>query len=190
MAFVEGKGWIAPAPITIKLNEEEVRQTRSAAKYLHKEKPFMKESNILTGWLGEAAFAKFLYNQLGVHHTANFVILKSGDGGIDIELYGVKIQIKTHTLGKACVVRRIRGGQLEPLPAEILIFVEQLMKNEEKEQHLNLLGWVFRDDLLQHGKLVSNKGWHRTQIDKKYLEPMIRITKYLLAKKEVNNGTH
>lgn len=190
MAFVEGRGWIAPTPIKIRLSGEEVRHVRSLAKHLHKEKPFMEESNIFTGWLGEAAFAKFIYNQLGVPHLANLRILEGGDGGIDAELYGVKMQIKTHTSGKRCAVKRAKKGQLEPLPAELFVFVEQLTKNEGPEQDLNLLGWVFRDDLLEGGKLVSGKGWHQTQIDERYLKPMIRIAKYLFAKKGVNNGAH
>lgn len=184
--FIEGKGWASPRPHTIELSSSEVHDIASAARVLakHRNQDFR---NWFIGLLGEGAWSKLLLDELNTRYKCDVSTLPAGDGGIDMEIAGITIQLKTHLDGGKCLVKRIsKDSKMLPLVADLFGFAQLNTPLGAPIQRIALLGYIGRDGLEQYGQLrPSPYGHFNLQIETKYLEAMSRFVTYIEAKNKL-----
>jgi len=182
--IVEGKGHVAPSPKIIELDEDETKVIRIRSKLIAEEKGY-NPNNAFVGWIGEGALAKYLREQLGVSRLCDACSHPYGDGGIDMTVYDVDLQVKTHRQGNSCVIARVKDKKLREFKFDIVVFCEMQTDPLEPNQSCALLGYIFRKQISKWGAHERAQGgyWH-IRIDPKYLSPMARLPKYLKAKEK------
>ena len=187
--IVEGKGKIAPTPTVVWLTETELVSVRAYTRDLAK-KTGWNIDNALVGAFGEGTFAKHLHSTIGLRYLAQTgCYFHYGDGGVDFEIYGVKIQMKTRRRGGYCQVKRTRKKSADvysliPLRCDILIFAELRTKIGAEIQQIHLLGWIRLDEFEQCGEGKRRDDGFYTRIDPKYLEPISKLVALLKVKQQ------
>lgn len=181
---VEGKGYVMPAPEIVELDEDETKIIRIRSKQIAEERKYDLD-NTFVGWVGEGALAKYLREQLGISRLCDACSRPYGDGGVDMTIHGIDLQVKTHRQGGACTIARVKDRRLKEFKFDIVVFCESQTDPSEVKQTCALLGYLFRKHLSKWGIHERAKGeyWH-IRIDPKYLSPMLRLPKYLKAKEK------
>ncbi len=181
MTIVEGKGYISPKPIRIILLTNEVSHVRAFAKDLSKKKGF-NERNCFIGWLGESALSKYLEQQTNIKHLCNCSILPGGDGGIDVKIFDIDVQIKTKHQSSTCSIVKVKNGQLLSYKCNVFVFGGVVSELFSREQVIDLLGWVELQEMENWGKISVKKQLTFSTLDQKYLQPMSRLVHKITAR--------
>lgn len=182
MTIVEGKGFISPQPIGITLLNDEVIHIRAFARDLSQKKGY-NERACFIGWLGEASLAKYLEKQVGTKYLCNCSILSGGDGGVDIEMCGVEMQMKTRYHTSICSIVKVKNGKLIAYQCDLLVFGNVISELSSQEQKIDLLGWIKLGDMEKRGIInITKDRLTFSKLDNKYLNPMSRLVKRVKAK--------
>jgi len=182
---VEGKGCVSPSPVRITLDKRDTLSVRVFAKNIAARKGW-SESSSLIGFLGEAAVGKYVNDKAGIPRlwrAYDFEYI--GDGGVDISVAEIKIQIKTQKYGKRCQIKRTANKKLVPLICDLFVFCKVITNLGQAEQKIDILGWIDAKNLQIKGTARMLDGDLFTEIDTKYLEGPNRLVHYIIAKTEL-----
>jgi hypothetical protein len=186
-------GFITPAPIIIPFEAEEIRPVRAFAKR-EARKTGWPVHNCFLGAMGEAALAKYIYEQLRIRYMMKTMIYAGpSDGGVDIRVADVKIQVKTHAEDRDCLVKATtgmtgRGRRTIPLRSNVFVFVEPVRDNiYGVGVKMAIQGWIKRHKLEERGQLrESYVGSHLNfHIGTEHLEPLSSLMALLRARMEL-----
>jgi hypothetical protein len=185
----------APTPIFIRLSRTILRLLRDTAARRHQYRRYAARADawgrgfikdaILVGLVGEHGLCDLLTRR----HFPCCVDLKlypNGDGGRDILVSGVRIQVKTRRRGlaKRSFVRRFDRGKIIPLQCDAYVFAQW----EESQDTVQILGWVWATDASRRATvgrspLATATHWN-LKIDDASLLPMSRLVDDLFARRE------
>lgn len=178
--ITEGTGMRAPAPVKIRLSAGDMTMLRAAAEELESRKygkrtdtwgKGLVASPMFVGLCGEHACCVFLNRKLSTNVQVDTVLRRYGDGGADIVLMGLRIQVKTRSSGKRNLIRRVDDTKrLRGLSVHAFVFAQLL----EAQRLVHLLGWCHATDARKNGRLSkSARGeWWNIEVEEKYLLPM------------------
>lgn len=190
MPFQEGVGYKAPKPMLIRLDRRETSEVRAHAKLLHKRKGY-DETSCFVGWCGEAALGKFIESSIeGIHRTVQLTILPTTDGGIDLIVCGLKIQVKTRYRSKVSYFEHWKGKRAVPLVNDLYVFARLRTAPSNPEQYIDLLGFVYKAELSKLGRQEKKNGVFRLVIDEKYMNPIAPRLTDLIRARRAASGTH
>jgi hypothetical protein len=112
------------------------------------------------GLLGEMATATFLNRQFRSQVAdVDLAPNEAGDGGVDLVVLGVPIQVKTRTGDHATSLVRCRrdDGASVPLLSRIHVFAQV----ERMREHCPiLLGWAWTEDVIARESVPARRGSH------------------------------
>lgn len=173
--FVEGVGYAIPKKQTILLNEKETRTVREYAKSLSNLKGYNPD-NCFIGLSGEAALGKFILNETGRQRVANWELYnESGDGGIDIEISGLTVQVKTRSpKNNINRVLRYTGFEFIARNSQVYVFC-QVERQEQGFTEVEIHGWIGENELTERGKFRKYLNLWFTEIQPEYLYPISRL---------------
>lgn len=178
--ITEGTGMRPPAPVKIRLSAGDMTMLRAAAGELESAKygkrtdawgKGLVSNPMFVGLCGEHACCVFLNRKLGTNVQIDTMLRRYGDGGADIVLMGVRIQVKTRASGKRNLIRRVDDRKrLRGLAVHAFVFAQLL----ESARTVHLLGWCHATDARKNGRLSkSARGdWWNIEVEEKYLLPM------------------
>jgi hypothetical protein len=173
LSFIEGRGYVAPGTTSILLNEEETRIVREYARNLSSLKKYSFE-NCFVGLSGEAALGKHILEETGIGRVANWELYDNeGDGGVDMKIAGLTIQVKTRFKGKENRVKRYTDDFIT-LESQFYVFC-QVINQGINYTHIDLLGWVSENELRQLGEFRKHKDNWFIEVESKYLYPISRL---------------
>lgn len=193
MAFIEGDGLRAPAPIMENLDPETVGECRRWAERRAQARNYAGRSDgwgrgfnpnaALVGDLGEVAVRQYVNRRLRREVIKlDRAVRNGGDRGIDFRCLGITFQVKTRQNGKDNLVRRVDDdGNLCPLVAQIFIFCRLETDPAADVQRVALLGWLPVDRLEEDGRREkSPRGdHHNLVVDDCLLDGMNRLADLL-----------
>lgn len=171
--FAEGLGYVTPKAIPVLLNEEDTRGVRKYAESLSILKGYAFE-NCFVGLSGEAALGKHILKETGITRTVNYELYNNqGDGGIDMNIAGITLQIKTRRKGQANRVKRYTTDFI-PLESQFYVFC-QIIREGFNYLQVNLLGWISEAELQEQGRLRKHNNDFFIELDSIYLYPISRL---------------
>lgn len=206
MGMVEGRGWVAPSPISVTVGQAEQRLMYSIAAERTGRRAYAGRSDTwgrglsagrvvqrigfvpkselpgLVGTVGELALSHYLSQAIGRRFVKWDPRPSSGgDNGRDIEVLGERIQAKTRRIpyGKT-LIRRVRssGGRIEPLDFDIVVGCEW---NPDRD-YVDLLGWCWRDTLFDARFAKSRFDHYNLEVPDDSLFPMSQLVDHLVVK--------
>ena len=186
--LVEGRGRVAPKPERVKITRGELAYFQKTARIRAGfrrygargdewgrglAKPGDPVFPILAGLLGEFAVCAFLNSRLGTKIQPDTSLLVKGDGGRDLIVCGICIQVKTRVTAKTNLVRRIDGSKrLRGLDSGIFVFCQWRSGN----LHVDLLGWLDAQFIRHSAEMKRGRGdWWNLCLRDENLEPMARL---------------
>lgn len=175
MGFVEGLGYVIHKKQTVLLNEEETRTVREYAKSLSTLKGYNPD-NCFIGLSGEAALGKFILKETGKQRAANWELYDdAGDGGVDMEIFGLTIQIKTRgPKNDVNRVLRYTGTEFVAQNSQVYVFC-QVESQEQNLTSVAIHGWIDQNELNERGKFRKYHNLWFTEIESEYLYPISRL---------------
>lgn len=193
--LVEGMGTIAPAPVRIGLSRTELRILRDIAEQRNVYRGYARRADAwgrgfiknpaLVGLVGEHAVCKFLTCR-GFQRFADTALRPTGDGGRDIEVMGLVLQVKTRRngIGRRSLVKRGDRGRIVPLSCDVFVFVQWA---EESPDEAQLLGWLWAKDAsrtasFERSPIPDATHWN-LKIPDVLLLPMSRLGDELVARR-------
>lgn len=175
--FVEGKGLVTPAPVTVPIDTDEMKHVLLRTEQVSKEKRYSKTSTMI-GFLGEAAVAKHLYTKLDIRHLCNAgMYYGDGDGGVDIDVLGCRIQIKTHTASNKNLVPEVSNGKGRSFSSvDVFIFcqVDQL-PDVPMRVSVKILGYIRTGDLMKVRESATIHGNRYRVVAGERLNPIAKL---------------
>jgi hypothetical protein len=197
----EGFGHVAPARIAIRIKSGESERFKNAANRRDEFRSYQKRADrwgrgflksisglrqsaapIYAGFLGEHALAEYLGCQLGVELNVDTELKTAGDGGTDLSVFGINMQVKLRQRNSGVNhIRRTSAGRIFELTAPIYVFAEW-----DKAQTVWLLGWMERGRIQQQQfkpSPISNANWFNIEIPDAQLEPMARLVDALESRR-------
>jgi len=195
MPVVEGKGLVAPRPVSVALSGcdlaclQDIAAKRDAHRgYRHSNSTWKKglcASPILTGLVGEFAFSQFLKSR-GIKTMVVDDRLNNGDGGKDAVINGVAYQVKTSAKAySTCLVRRVgESKRIMPHVCERFVFCRWA----ERDAACDLRGWCTKDTIIELGKFCKGKrgNWFNNEIEDVHFLSMVDLC--MLIKQEAESG--
>jgi len=178
--MTEGTGVRSPSPVKIQLSTGDMSMLREAAARLESARYGKRQdtwgkglvsSPMFVGLCGEHACCVFLNRKLATNVQVDTVLRSHGDGGADIVLMGLRIQVKTRSVGKRNLIRRIDGEKrVRGLSVHAFVFAQLF----ESTRLVHLLGWCHAADTRKNGRLSkSARGdWWNIELEGKHLLPM------------------
>lgn len=176
----EGEGFTAPAPVSISLSAGEMEYLRSVATRREQYRAYSQRSDkwgrgyidspIFVGLCGEHAVCTFLNRRLSCRLSVDTKLRGRGDGGVDVDVFGVTLQVKTRARGDRNLVRRVDRKGIRGLNVIAYVFCQLLTERRT----VLLLGWIKSDELRTYAKSErSPVDVHfNLSVDAKYLRPM------------------
>lgn len=144
----------------------------------------MKDA-VLVGLVGEAALCEYLTRR-GYEQRVDLVLRQFGDGGRDVEVSGLVIQVKTRRkgIGRRSFVKRGDRGHIVPFKCELFVFAE--WNETTPSEAPQLLGWMWSVDVSRGGRferspLARARHWNLRVRDLDLL-PMSRLIDELGAR--------
>lgn len=203
----EGIGIKAPSPHKVILTDHDMRcivheaKKRAAAKYANAtdrwscgQKPPIHIRNvgkitsterpIVAGLLGEHVVSRLIKKRHGSGVAAlDLAIRRYGDGGIDLQAFGERIQVKTRQSPKhGNLVRRVcHSGFVVPINASYFVFCEW-----SGSMSVSILGCISAALVLELPLVPGVSGhWQNAVVDDRLLEPFGRLLDNIAARKEL-----
>lgn len=177
MAMVEGRGKVAPAPVTVTITPNEMGVLWQESVRRNARRQYAKRSTqwgrgltgakfvpaldrevsgdvfpILAGLVGEWAAYRVLHKSAGEAGGVDTAIRDTGDRGIDLILAGISIQVKCRTTACPLLVRKRQGHRLCPIRSQVFVFCHW-----QREWAVDVLGTVSRKDV-QAWEVRDGKG--------------------------------
>jgi hypothetical protein len=147
-------GRVAPSPALVTLTPSDVELVRMVAERRNRYRGYTYRPDAwgrgfvtnpaLHGLLGELAACAFINKRLGTRLSIDSEDMRNGDGGVDIRVRGVSVDVKTRVTGHRCLVRRFdEHKRLMPLTADVYLFAQM-----ESARRIWLLGWMSSADMV------------------------------------------
>ena len=188
--LTEGVGKHMPVGVTIRLTHTEIKYFSAAAIKIEEFRGYSQrtdkwgkgyiESPLFSGLCGEQALCKFLNRRLHTNLVPNTKIELLGDGGRDIVIDELVVQVKTIVSGHKCLIRRISAKRrLKPLICHIFVFAKLTLPT------VKLLGWITAIRATEVGsseKSSRDEHWNLC-IPKDELESITTLDKAILSRK-------
>jgi len=114
------------------------------------------ESGVYIGIIAEIAAASFLSWSLALPIAPNLSLMPRGDGGIDIDVLGVTMDVKGSLRGIPLVKSTDRFGRKEPLQSRVYVFGHVLGGGG----NVNLMGWMTALTIERLPSVPALKGTH------------------------------
>lgn len=184
----EGTGLRPPAPVPIKFSRSDFAFLREQAIRRRNFRGYAKRADawgrgfisdpVFVGMCGEQACCAYLNRRLGTDLKVDTVLRYKGDGGVDIMVFGMRLQVKTRAIGSRNLVRRVtEEKKVVPIPVHAFVFAQLL----ESEGKVNLLGWLPATEATEHGRQVKSgkANFWNLEVDAKFLEPMKDLAEHL-----------
>lgn len=196
----EGSGMVAPRPVKVTLSSAQLRYLRALADDRDRRRNYgarpdrygrgLAPHATLKGLVGEQAFANYANDALGLLPPlmVDEEDRPGGDGGVDFNLFGILIQVKTRTIRDAVLYRReTGGGRVLPIRWHVLVSASFYPPPPRAgplpslspdpfvgKQEVLLDGWLDRTAILDHSTAKGARvGSHRNlEFTDVYLEPM------------------
>jgi len=176
---IEGKGTVCPTLVKIDIPAScqkwlaEIAAKREARKGYaasqDKWRQGMKHNAVLNGLWGECGCVLELARN-GLICSWNPHLQWGGDGGADIKVKGIGIDVKT---GVSWIRRIDSKGNIIPL-CDIYVFASAI----PDKNLVALKGWLFREKLWRVGE-VRPQGHRNIEVDGNEMEPMHRLVTHL-----------
>jgi hypothetical protein len=189
--LVEGKGLVAPAPapITVPRNVyayyvEQAQRRRSFQRYAQRADAWgrgLTTSPELTGFLGHWAFCNYLNRRMGTSLAPDMVPRRGGDGGVDIVIGNVTIQVKTRVTSRRNLIRRVDAAKkMRGLVCKLFAFARW----EPEQMRVSLLGWSEALSVLDVGRLRKSPRANHFNLDvgDEHLESVARLPDWVRAR--------
>jgi len=183
MSLVEGKGKVPPSPDVVTISASEVEYVRLIAErrnsfrgYAHRQDTWGRgliRNPAFCGLLGEHGLCSYLNKRLGTKLAVDGELRIRGDGGRDIEIAGMSVELKTRVTGERYLVRRLDDRRrIKEIVSDYVAFSKLI-----SEREIHLLGWQTRSQFRLLSKLVkSTRGeWWNLDIDERELRPMSQL---------------
>lgn len=190
--LTEGKGLRPPAPVKIRLTPSEVSFLQNEAgrrdsfrRYRDRKDAWGRgytDGPTFVGLVGEHAVCAFLSRRLGVYLKVDTALRRKGDGGADVFVFGLRLQVKTKKTGTKNLIRRLdHEKQLRGLFAHAFVFARWL----ENQRLVQLLGWIRARDVTEVGKFCKStrdEHWN-LDIEDHHLLPMNDLVDELVLRR-------
>lgn len=194
--MIEGRGSIAPKPVRIVLTDHDLLAVIQSVKELNRystrtddwgkgligdapsalrEKVSLthQEVPIVAGKLGEYALWSLATRRFGdVFPPVDFGRRARGDGGIDLKMFGIELQVKTRVTSSQNLVKAFdeRGVEI-PLTGHAHVFCSW-----DRQWFLNVLGWIRNKELSRMPVESSRRGsWKNFVMADSQLLPLCRL---------------
>lgn len=118
------------------------------------------EAGPFIGMIGEYGVCSYLNRRLKIDVAAmDFQRRQHGDGGVDLKIFGLTIQVKTRTksFSVSLIKRAERSGLVVPLSACAYAFCQY---TREQQNVVQLLGWSWARSLLGYPLVPARRGDH------------------------------
>ncbi len=184
--LVEGKRHVAPSPLRIFIPAWRIIELREIAHERERRRGYSKSASVwrhgvidnptFIGLVGEEALARWLSKELGKEILVNVNDAPRGDGGYDLMVYGVRLQVKTGTGEPVLRLRRENEkGQILLFNWDACISVTYQKKKDPLIAILN--GYIDRRKLSSLSRFVpSMRGpWTNTELANDYLDRMSKL---------------
>jgi hypothetical protein len=203
--FVEGKGWVPPAPVHIRVEPvdreqiaEEVMRMAGIRRWPHGADAWERgladalpvgrylvpkyAAGLAMHKIAEWALCLYLNPRLKrVILLPDFVRRRFGSGGIDQDVYGRTIRVisRTRTDGPSHVEAIKANGRETPIRADCIAFARY---QREDPDFVSLLGVASRKTLREYHLCLARAGHYNIDVDDDHLDPMSRLAADLQAK--------
>jgi hypothetical protein len=179
---VEGKGLVAPAGIGVPLTPSDITRLQDIARRRDEFRGYRRSADqwkqgiiknpTLAGLFGEEALCKWLNGRIGLHLAVNDKLLKKGDGGNDIDVAGMSLQVKTLITSKRPLIRRDHGW-IRPLDCDAFVFA----KADYGSLVVRLIGWIWASHVPDVGVFAQSPigDWWNIAVESIHLQPMSRL---------------
>lgn len=143
------------------------------------------EYSIYVGLIGEHGACQYINSRLG--RKAAVLDLESrerGDGGVDIHVVGLAIQVKTqqHPGGAGLIRCVTEGGRELPLTARCYVFA---LYDRDHQDGVSLLGWAWARDVVRQPRRPARRGGHTNiEVPRSLYLPASRLIKELRQREE------
>lgn len=147
------------------------------------------ERPIVVGKVGEYAVVRYLSHRLDYAiQPVDFRKRETGDGGKDVVVFGMSLQVKTRQKSAAVsLVRRKSGGGFDyPLCGHAHIFCQWQCEHDDHCLFAELLGWMPNREMRSYPLVPARRGDHlNIEIPDAHLHPMSQLVVELKSKKEM-----
>lgn len=189
----EGRGTTAPTPARVSIARPVFRDLQALAAEREAARGYAARSSpwgrglignpTLVGLMGEQACCLYLSARLRRGVDVDRRDRPRGDGGRDVEVFGVRVQVKCRRRrGDVLVRRQTREGRILALPWDVLVVSTwEAPAGEAGDQVVTLDGWTTRGRLLGLGAFgPARRGDHMNiAVRDSDLEPMARLVAML-----------
>jgi hypothetical protein len=205
VSFEEGKGWVTPAPIHIRVElpdreliAEEAMKLAGVRRWpagrdqwergLADALPVGRyrvpkfAAGICMHKIAEWALCLYLNPKLArADLLPDFVRRRWGSGGIDQDVYGRTIRVisRTRTDGPNYVEAIKADGRETPIRADCIVFARY---QREDPDFVSLLGIASRRTLKEYHLCLAKAGHYNIAVDDDHLDPMCRLANDLQAR--------
>ncbi len=181
----EGRGKVAPAPKLVRLSAAERVQLRAAAAKREQFRGYAARSDawgngmigdaVFHGLCGEHALCRYLNSALGLQLHVDLALRRAGDGGLDVNALGFRMQVKTRVRGEQNLIRRLdHNKRIVPIACDAFVFAKIVPGG------VQLLGWVTAEFARDGGAFAKSprrdSGHFNLVVDGSDLEPMRRLS--------------
>jgi hypothetical protein len=129
---------------------------------------------ILVGMLGEIGVCSFLNRRCGCRLCIDTELRARGDGGVDLSIAGMGIDVKTRNpRSKTNLYRRVDSrGDMRALKSQFYVFCQRV-----EDRVVHLLGWISADGLIERARFARSPvgDWFNLEVTDSHLEPMVRL---------------
>lgn len=151
----EGTGLVAPAPVSIKLSRGDAAMLQRFAHERDNYRQYTQRRDrwgkgliggaTFFGYCGEHALCVFLNRKLRTRLAVDTVPRRRGDGGLDVVVCGLGLQVKTSVTSALNLIRRFDAAAgIRPLKSDVYVFARW----HGESLTVDLLGWAPRRDVL------------------------------------------
>lgn len=189
----EGKGLIAPKPVEVHIVTADLLDLRRLAEMRARYRGYARRPDqwgqgltndpIFKGLVGERALTLWLNSRFKTNLDVDRRDLPHGDGGIDIWLFGISMQVKTRAYPGHLLICRERDGKIVEAPWKTCVSVTWDGREFANGAFPLLDGWIARTRALSSGQFkTARRGNHMNiEVPDQELECMNRLAGYLKA---------
>lgn len=181
---VEGIGKVSPAGIPFRVSSDDwawlkiIVQKRNEYRGYSQSRNTWKRGIIpdgeMIGICGEFGLTQFLNSRLRARLAVDDRLLTDGDGGKDVELYDLTMQVKTRGTSTKNLIRRVDDRRrLRPSVADLFVFAQFDCRSRDGR----LIGWIWTKTVrlvAKHQKSTRGDWWNDYIADAELL-PMDRL---------------